>query len=32
MNNYDEIKMLVEASRRALSGKLNENHNSDIRK
>ena len=32
MNNYDEIKMLVEASRRALSGKLNENHNTDIRK
>lgn len=32
MNNYDEIKMLVEASRRALSGKLNENHNTDIRR
>ena len=32
MNNYDEIKMLVEASRRALSGKKNENHHSDIRK
>lgn len=32
MNNYDEIKMLVEASRRALSGKLNENYNTDIRK
>lgn len=32
MNNYDEIKMLVEASRRALSGKLNEDHNTDIRK
>lgn len=32
MNNYDEIKMLVEASRRALSGKLNENHSTDIRK
>lgn len=32
MNNYDEIKMLVEASRRALSGRLNENHNTDIRK
>jgi hypothetical protein len=32
MNNYDEIKMLVEASRRALSGKLNENRTSDIRK
>lgn len=32
MNNYDEIKMLVEASRRALSGKLNENYSTDIRK
>jgi hypothetical protein len=32
MNNYDEIKMLVEASRRALSGKLNENRTSDIRR
>ena len=32
MNNYDEIKMLVEASRRALSGKLNENRASDIRR
>jgi hypothetical protein len=32
MNNYDEIKILIEASRRALSGKLNENHNTDIRK
>lgn len=32
MNNYDEIKMLVEASRRALSTKKNENHHSDIRK
>jgi len=32
MNNYDEIKMLVEASRRALSSKKNENHHSDIRK
>lgn len=32
MNNYDEIKMLVEASRKALSGRLNENLNKDIRK
>ena len=32
MKNYDEIKMLVEASRRALSGKLNENRASDIRR
>lgn len=32
MNNYDEIKNLVEASRRALSGKLNESQNNDIRK
>jgi len=32
MNNYDEIKNLVEASRRALSGKLNENQTNDIRK
>lgn len=32
MNNYDEIKMLVEASRRALSKKLNENQSTDIRK
>jgi hypothetical protein len=31
MNNYDEIKMLVEASRRALSGKMNESHNNEIR-
>jgi len=32
MNNYDEIKMLVEASRRALSKQLNENQSTDIRK
>ena len=32
MSNYDEIKMLVEASRRALSGKMNESYNNDIRK
>jgi hypothetical protein len=32
MNNYDEIKMLVEASRRALSKKLNESQSTDIRK
>jgi hypothetical protein len=32
MNNYDEIKMLVEASRRALSKQVNENHSKDIRK
>jgi hypothetical protein len=32
MNNYDEIKNLVEASRRALNGKLNENQTNDIRK
>ena len=31
MKNYDEIKMLVEASRRALSGRINESNN-DIRK
>jgi hypothetical protein len=32
MNNYDEIRMLVEASRRALSKQLNENQSTDIRK
>ena len=32
MNNYDEIKMLIEASRKALSGKINENQNTDILK
>jgi hypothetical protein len=32
MNNYDEIKMLVEASRRALAGNTNESNNTDIRK
>ena len=32
MSNYDEIKRLVEASRRALSGKLNESSTKDIRK
>lgn len=32
MNNYDEIKMLVEASRRALAGNMNESNNTDIRK
>jgi hypothetical protein len=32
MSNYDEIKMLVEASRRALSGKMNESYNNEIRK
>ena len=32
MNNYDEIKMLIEASRRALSKQLNENQSTDIRK
>lgn len=32
MNNYDEIKMLVEASRRALKGKVNESNSTDIRK
>lgn len=32
MSNYDEIKRLVEASRRALSGKLNESSTRDIRK
>ena len=32
MNNYDEIKMLVEASRRALAGNMNENNTTDIRK
>ena len=32
MNNYDEIKMLVEASRRALKGKVNESNSTDFRK
>lgn len=32
MNNYDEIKMLVEASRRALTSKVNESSSTDIRK
>ena len=32
MSNYDEIKMLVEASRRALSGKIDKSYNNDIRK
>jgi hypothetical protein len=32
MNNYDEIKMLVEASRRALAGNMNESNVTDIRK
>jgi hypothetical protein len=32
MNNYDEIKMLVEASRRALAGNVNESNRTDIRK
>lgn len=32
MNNYDEIKFLVEASRRALSSKTNEGNTNDIRK
>jgi hypothetical protein len=32
MNNYDEIKMLVEASRRALAGNMNESNTTDIRK
>jgi len=32
MNNYDEIKMLVEASRRALKGNVNESNSTDIRK
>ena len=32
MSNYDEIKRLVEVSRRALSGKLNESSTKDIRK
>lgn len=32
MNNYDEIKMLVEASRRALTGKANKSNSTDIRK
>ena len=32
MSNYDEIKRLVEASRRALFGKLNESSTKDIRK
>lgn len=32
MNNYDEIKMLVEASRKALSKRIDENLNKDIRK
>ena len=32
MNNYDEIKMLVEASRRALAGNMNESNSTDIRK
>jgi hypothetical protein len=32
MKNYDEIKMLVEASRRALAGKMNESNTTDIRK
>jgi hypothetical protein len=32
MKNYDEIKMLVEASRRALAGKMNESNITDIRK
>jgi hypothetical protein len=31
MNKYDEIKKLVEASRRALSSTINENLNGDIR-
>jgi hypothetical protein len=30
MNNYDEIKSLLKASRNALGGKLNENQNRDI--
>jgi hypothetical protein len=32
MNNYDEIKMLVEASRRALAGNMNKSNTTDIRK
>jgi hypothetical protein len=32
MKSYDEIKMLVEASRRALSGNMNESNSTDIRK
>jgi hypothetical protein len=32
MSKYDEIKMLVEASRKALSGKMNEGSTNDIRK
>jgi hypothetical protein len=32
MNNYDEIKKLVETSRKVLSNKLNETYNEDIRK
>ena len=30
MNNYDEIKSLLKASRNALGGKLNESQNRDI--
>lgn len=32
MSKYDEIKMLVDASRKALSGKMNEGRTNDIRK
>jgi hypothetical protein len=32
MKSYDVIKMLVEASRRALSGNMNESNSTDIRK
>jgi hypothetical protein len=32
MSKYDEIKMLVEASRKALSSKMNEGNTNDIRK
>lgn len=32
MSNYDEIKKLVETSRKVLSNKLNETYNEDIRK
>lgn len=32
MSNYDEIKRLVEASRKALSSNISENQNNDIRK
>jgi len=32
MNNYDEIKKLIEASRKALNGKINESSKTEIRK